>query len=113
MLYTSLNLDKSLEFATFCITVVGPVGDDDVVEDVDAHQSAGFLDRVGELVVHAAGSQASRRVVVADGKDGGIGQHGLADDDAHVDAHLADAAVGNPDLLDEPVVLAGKVTSTV
>ena len=43
MLYTSLNLDKSLEFATFRITVIVAVRDDDVVEEVDAHHVAGFL----------------------------------------------------------------------
>ena len=37
------------------ITVVGTIGDDDVVEEADAHQFAGILDRVGEVVVHTTG----------------------------------------------------------
>ena len=34
------------------ITIIGAIGDDDVVEEADAHQFAGILDRVGEVVVH-------------------------------------------------------------
>ena len=59
MLYTSLNLDKSLEFATFCITIIGPVGDDDMVEEMDAHQVAGLLDAGSDGVVVTAGVQTA------------------------------------------------------
>lgn len=105
MLYTSLNLDKSLEFATFCITVVGAVGDDDVVEETDVHQLAGTGKGLGEVVVHLAGMQTARGVVVAHGHDGGVGQQGFLHEDADVDQHFADAAVGDALLLDEAVVL--------
>lgn len=52
-----------------------------------------------------AGVQAARRVVVADGHDGGVGQYGLAHDDANVDTDLGDAAMRDAELFDEPVVL--------
>ena len=39
------------------------------------------------------------------GDDGGVAENGLADDDADIDADLADAAVGNAELLDEALVL--------
>ena len=42
---------------------------------------------------------------MADGKDGGVAEYGLTDDDTNVDADLADAATGYAHLLDEAVVL--------
>lgn len=39
------------------------------------------------------------------GDDGGVAENSLADDDADIDADLADAAVGNAELLDEALVL--------
>ena len=87
------------------IAVVGTIGDDDMVEKADAHQATGILNGVSEVVVHLAGVQAARGVVVADGQDGGIGQHGFANDDADIHTDLADAATGDAHLLDETVVL--------
>ena len=88
MSYISLNLDKSLEFATFCIRVVGAVGDDDMIHELDAHEVACLLETLGQVVVGLAGPDAARGVVMADGDDGGVGEYGLADDDADVDSDL-------------------------
>ena len=94
-----------LEFTTFMIAVVVAIGDDDVVAEADAHQFAGFADAGGQRVVLMAGTQAAGGVVVADGKDGGVGQNGFAHDNADVDRDLADASVGNTQPLDEAEVL--------
>jgi hypothetical protein len=44
-------------------------------------------------------------MVVANGEDGSIAEYSLFDDEANVDADLADASTGNEHLLDETVVL--------
>lgn len=93
MLYTSLNLDKSLEFATFCIRVVLAVGDDDVVHEEDTHQFAGPLDAAGQFIVGLAGGKVARGMVVADGEDSRIGEHSLTDDDSDIDGCLRDATM--------------------
>ena len=77
----------------FVVGEVVAVGDDDVVHEVDAHQLAGALDALGQLVVPPAGREAARGMVVTGGEDGGIRQDGLPDDDADVDGSLRDAAV--------------------
>ena len=77
------------------VAVVGAVGDDDVVEETDVHQLAGTGKGLGEVVVHLAGVQTARGVVVAHGHDGGVGQQGFLHEDADVDQHFADAAVGD------------------
>ena len=48
-----------LHFSLFVIAVVGTVGNDDVVEEADAHQLASLLDGVGEVVVHTAWHQTA------------------------------------------------------
>ena len=87
------------------VTVISTISDDDVVEEADAHQAAGILDRVGEVVVHSTGIQTARRVIVADSKDGGVAEYGLFDDDTNVDADLADASTSYQHFFDESVVL--------
>ena len=76
---------RFLALAGFVIGVVLAVGDDDVIHEVDAHQCAGMLDALGQFPVGTAGSEAAGGVVVADGKDGGIGEDGLTDDDADIE----------------------------
>ena len=42
---------------------------------------------------------------MADGQDGGIDQHGLADNNTDIDTDLTDTAMGYAHLFDESVVL--------
>ena len=57
ILLTSYIIHLNLPF--FMITVISAIRDDDVVEEVDAHQTTGVLDRTGEVVIHIAGFQAA------------------------------------------------------
>lgn len=59
MLYTSLNLDKSLEFATFCITVIAAISNDDMVEQVQTHDITGPLDAGGQSIIVLAGTETA------------------------------------------------------
>ena len=49
------------------IAVIGAIRDDDVIKEMNTHQAAGFLDREGQVVIHIAGPQTPRGVVVANG----------------------------------------------
>ena len=64
-----------------------------MVEEVYAHDVAGFVDPVGELVVEAAGMVVATRVVVCRGYDGGIVGNRRRYVEAYVDGSLGDAAV--------------------
>ena len=44
-----------LALPRFVVGVIVPVGDDDMVEEVDAHQFAGPFDVFGQMVVLTAG----------------------------------------------------------
>lgn len=61
LFYSLLYLNPSL----FSVTVILPVGDDDMVKEMYAHQVACFLESFRQLVVIAAGTDVARRVVVA------------------------------------------------
>lgn len=67
------------------------VGNDDMVEEVDAHQFAGSLDASRQIIVALAGFKVARRVVMANGKDGAIGENGFLHHDADIDGGLSDA----------------------
>lgn len=54
------------------VAVVAAVGDDDVIEELDAHDGAGLLDASRQVVVGLAGAQAPAGVVVTNGQDGGV-----------------------------------------
>ena len=41
------------------VAVVCAIGDDDVVEKANAHQTAGILNGLCEIVVHSAGFQTA------------------------------------------------------
>ena len=56
------------------VGIVAAVGDDEVVEEEDAHELAGFLDADGQTVVVAAGTGVVAGMVVAEGEDGGVGE---------------------------------------
>ena len=43
----------------FVVAIIGPVGDDDMVEEMDAHQVAGLLDAGSDGVVVTAGMQTA------------------------------------------------------
>ena len=44
-----------LAFAKLMVGVVLPVGDDDMIQEVDAHQVAGMFDRFRQLVIGLTG----------------------------------------------------------
>jgi hypothetical protein len=48
-----------LASARFVVTIVLSVGDDDMVEEVDAHQFAGPLDVFGQMVILTAGREVA------------------------------------------------------
>ena len=56
-----------LNDAFFAVAVIGSVGNDDVVEETDAHKLAGTGETLGKIVVHLTGMQAARRMVVYHG----------------------------------------------
>ena len=87
------------------IAEVGAVGDDDVVEQIDAHQVAGFLHTFCQSVIITAGPDVVAGMIVTEGNDCGIGQQCLFHDDAHIDGRFADAAARDTHLFDEFVVL--------
>ena len=92
--YGNLNsLIKPLTLALFVIAVVAAVGNDDVILEVNAHDVAGFLDGLCQTVVVGTGTDASRRVVMSQGYDGGVAKYGLLNDEAHVDGGLGNAAM--------------------
>ena len=87
------------------VGVVAAIGHDDVVHELQPHQTAGVPDTVGEVIILSAGAYGTAGVVMTNGNDRGVVEYRLADDDADIDGDLGDAAVGNLDLLDEPVSL--------
>ena len=70
-----------------------PVGDDDMIQEVDAHQVAGMFDRFRQLVIGLTGRKIARRMVVADGKDGAVGDYGFTYNNADINRCLGDAAM--------------------
>ena len=87
------------------VGIIRPVGNNEMVHQVQSHHVASAFDALRQFVILSTGPDAAAGVVVADGKNGGIGKHSLAHDDADVDRHFRDAAVGNAQFLDESEVL--------
>ena len=87
------------------VAEIGAIGDDDVVEEVDAHEAAGLLDAAGQVVIVLTGAEVARGMVVADSEDGGIVHHRLAHDQPDIDTHLGDATTGDTRLTDQALVL--------
>ena len=85
--------------------VILPIGDDDVVEEVDVHHFAGTVEAPCQHLVGFAGGEIARRVVVTDGEDGTVGEDSLLHDDTDVDGRLRDAPMRDAHFLDETVVL--------
>ena len=56
---STLSVLHSLNLPFFMIAIVGAISNDDVIEESDAHQAAGILDSVCEVVVHTAGFQTA------------------------------------------------------
>jgi len=90
------------------VAEVATISDDDMIHEVEAHQLASPLELIGQVIVVLAGAQVARRVVVANGNDGGVSKDGLTHDDTDVDTYLADTSVGYAHLLDESMVLVHK-----
>ena len=79
---------QHLETPRLVVAEIGTIGDDDVILKLDAHDTAGLANAFCQVVVGRTGTQAARRVIMADGEDGGVAQHGLADDDTDIDCNL-------------------------
>ena len=75
------------------VGVVLSIGDDDMVEEVDAHELARAFDALGQFIVRLAGREIAGGVVVTDGEDGAVGEDGFTHDDADIDGRLRDAAM--------------------
>ena len=69
------------------------IGDDDMVEEVDAHQFTGSLDVFCQFVVIPAGREIARRVVMTDGENRAVGEDGFLHDDTDINSGLCDAAM--------------------
>ena len=48
-----------LNYSLFVVGIVGTVGDNDVIQELDAHDGAGLLDAHREIVVGTTGTEAS------------------------------------------------------
>ena len=86
------------------ITIILPVGDDEMVEKIDAQSFAGALNGLREAIVLRAGCGVVAGVIVAERNDSGRIEQSLSQEDAHVDGRLGDTAVGEKQGFDEFVV---------
>lgn len=75
------------------IRVVLPVGDNDMVKEVDVHHFTGPHDALCQLVICTAGCEVAGGVIVADSKDRGVGEYGLPHDDTDIDGSFCDASM--------------------
>ena len=75
------------------IGVILPIGHNDMIHKVDAHEFTSPLDGLRQLIVSTTGTQAPRRMVMTDGQDGGVGEDSLADDDSDIDSRFRDATM--------------------
>ena len=66
-------LKSRLKTACLTIAEIVAIGNDDVIHEMEAHQLAGPLQLIGQVVVMLAGTQIARGMVVANGNDGSIG----------------------------------------
>ena len=87
-MYSFMVLYPSL----FLIRIVLPVGDDDMVEEMDAHDVACAFHPLCDAVVVATGLGIVAGMVVGKGENGGVAEHGVLDDLPHIDSGLADAS---------------------
>lgn len=85
--------EESSDKPQFVEGIILSVGDDDVIHEEDAHHVTGLTDISSEFLVSLAGAEVARGMVVADGKDGGIGKHRLTDDNTDIDGRLCDATM--------------------
>lgn len=74
---------------------VGGEGDDDVVEESDAEDGAGFFYAAGEILVVLAWGEGARRMVVRDGDGDGVVLDGVVEEYAEVDVDRGEAAERN------------------
>jgi hypothetical protein len=84
-----------LDSSFFVIRVVAAVGDNQVIHKPDTHHATGLLYASRQLIISHTGLQTARRVIMTDGQDGSVAEHGFAHQDAYIDAHLADAPMCN------------------
>lgn len=54
------------------ITVISAIGDDDMVEEIDAHQIAGILNELRNTVVFRTGRVVVAGMIVAKCNNGGV-----------------------------------------
>ena len=65
-------MSSPLQTAFLLIAVIGTVGHDDVVDEIDAHKVASLFDILGELIVLPAGRGVVAGMVVAESQYRGI-----------------------------------------
>ena len=87
------------------VRIVMSVGNDDVIEEVDAHHFTGPFDVLGQDVVAWARLEIAWRVVMTNGEDGAVNKNRFFHDDTNIDRCLCNAAMRDLDLFDEPVIL--------
>ena len=103
--YHSPYTGRMLQPTLLVIGIIGTIGHNDMIHEVDAHELAGLSHSLGELVVHFAGTDAVAGMVVAESQHGGVAKHSLTDDNTHVDSGLGDASMRDAHSLDELEVL--------
>ena len=82
-----------------------PVGDNDMVEKIDAHGFASGLHTTGQLVVGRAGLRMVAGMIVSQSQHSGIAEQGFFQHDAHVDSCFAQTAMADTKRLYEPEML--------
>ena len=75
------------------IGIVVTIGDNDVVEKMNAHDLARPTNLLCQVVVVTARLQVARRVVVTYGHNCGIGKYCLFHDDTNVNRNLCDTTM--------------------
>ena len=65
-------LQIRLQSSSFPIGVIGPIGNDDMVEEVESHQFTGFLQFLRDAVVFSTGIGIVAGVIMTECNGGGV-----------------------------------------
>lgn len=86
------------------IAVVGTIGYDYMVLEMQTHELASILDALCQFVIGLARSQGAGRMIVAYSENSSIAEYGLLDDNPNVYGSLCEATVRDTHTLDDAVV---------
>ena len=77
-------LQIRLQSSTFPIGIIRPVGDDDMVEEVESHQFTGVLQFLRDAVVFLAGPGVVAGMVMTECNGGSVVEEGRFDDQSDI-----------------------------